>query len=111
MDPEVGSHPALLMFSVLQTTSEISASEYGNVRVDAFRVHVKCELGHQRKSAFASGHWRSVALDRSPLYILVPSRTLATKRFGCQSGVHAPKILVIDCDGYIERNLLSIGNA
>ena len=41
LDPEVDSCPALLVFSMLQTTSEISSSDYVNVHVDALREHLK----------------------------------------------------------------------
>ena len=39
MDPEVDSRPALLVLSVLQTTSEISSSDYVDVHVDVLREH------------------------------------------------------------------------
>ena len=39
MDPEVDSRPALLVLSVLQTTSEISSSDYVDEHVDVLREH------------------------------------------------------------------------
>ena len=43
MDLDVDSRHVLLVFSVLQTTTEISY-------VDALRERLKCELGHQKIS-------------------------------------------------------------
>ena len=105
-------------------------------------------------SAFASGHWRSVALKRNPMHILNSTCVMSPMEFGLgnflltvatktvstyrpdiglvssqvlsrtlvtcvvasvlnefrQSEVHASKFRCIDCDGYIERKLLSFGN-
>ena len=47
LDPVVNSRLTLQVFSVLQTTSEIS-SPLVNVHVDALRAHLECVLRHRR---------------------------------------------------------------